>query len=51
MTLEAALTGDRELALQALLLDPICAHLSPPDIRAMGEELLAATRAWLPQFN
>ena len=51
MTLEAALRGDRELALQALMADPLCAHLSPSDVRAMGEELMRATQAWLPQFK
>jgi alpha-galactosidase/6-phospho-beta-glucosidase family protein len=51
MVLEAALMGDRELALQALMLDPLCAHLSPSQVRAMGAELLAATSDWLPQFE
>ena len=50
MTLEAALSGDRELALQALMADPLCAHLSPSEVRRMGLELMAATRKWLPQF-
>jgi alpha-galactosidase len=51
MTLEAALTGDKELALKALMLDPLCSKLPPSDIRKMGEELLSATREWLPQFE
>lgn len=50
MTLDAALTGDRDLALQALMLDPLCSHLSPSRIRQMGLELIEATRAWLPQL-
>jgi len=50
MTLEAALKGDKELALQSLMLDPLCAHLPPSDIRKMGIELIKATKAWLPQF-
>ncbi len=50
MTLEAALKGDKELALQALMLDPLCSHLPPSEIRKMGLELMTATRAWLPQF-
>jgi alpha-galactosidase len=49
MTLQAALTGDRELALHSLLLDPVCSHLAPSQIRAMGNELLAATSKWLPR--
>ncbi|MEI6421742.1 MAG: hypothetical protein WCP55_05945 [Lentisphaerota bacterium] len=50
MTLEAALTGNKELALKALMLDPLCSKLPPSDIRKMGEELLAATKEYLPQF-
>lgn len=49
-TLEAALTGNKELALKALTLDPLCAKLAPSDIRKMGLELMEATRDFLPQF-
>jgi alpha-galactosidase len=51
MTLEAGLSGNRELALKALMLDPLCAKLAPSDIRKMGEDLLSATGEWLPQFD
>ncbi len=51
MTLRAALEGDRELALQALMLDPLCAHLAPSRVRKMGTELMQATREYLPQFK
>ncbi len=51
MTLRAALEGDRELAMQALMLDPQCAHLAPTSVRKMGEELMQATRRYLPQFR
>lgn len=51
MTLEAALTGDHELAMEALMLDPLCAKLTPPQVRQMGSELLAATADYLPQFR
>jgi galacturan 1,4-alpha-galacturonidase len=51
MTLEAALKGDRELALQALMADPACAHMPPDKVRAMGRELMAATTDFLPQFK
>lgn len=50
MTLEAGRTGDRKLALEALALDPLCAHLPFSEVRRMGEELLAATARFLPQF-
>jgi len=51
MTVEAALTGDRGLLLQALLNDPMCGAIR--DYRQMAKmmnELLAANRKWLPQF-
>ena len=51
MTLEAALTGDRELALRSLMTDPLCGHLSPSEVRSMGEDLMSATKDWLPQFK
>ena len=51
MILEAAMKGDRRLAFEALMLDPVCAHLSPKQVRAMGTELMAATKEWLPQFS
>lgn len=51
MTLQAALTGDKELALQALSIDPLCARLAPSKVREMGVKLMSATREWLPQFK
>lgn len=44
LTVRAALEDDRELALHALRIDPVCAHLTPPRIREMGERLLKAHR-------
>jgi len=51
LTLEAAMKGDLELAFQALLADPQCAHIVPGQVRKMGKELLNATRRYLPQFK
>lgn len=51
MTLKAALTGNEKLAFEALMLDPLCRHLTPAQIRQMGEELIAANRNYLPQFS
>ena len=51
MTVEAALAGDRQLALQVLLNDPMCGAIR--DFRLMEkmlDELLRANRRWLPQF-
>ena len=50
MTLEAALTGNRKLAFEALMADPLCSHLPPSKVRQMGSELMEATKEWLPQF-
>lgn len=52
MTVEAAMKGDRNLALQALLNDPLCGII--PDYRnvaKMLDEMLSANRKWLPQFS
>jgi alpha-galactosidase len=51
MTLRAALDGDKELALKALSLDPLCSRLSKDEVGRMGAELMAATSDWLPQFK
>lgn len=51
MTLEAALSGNRKLALEALMLDPLCAKLAPSQTRKMGLDLMEATREYLPQFK
>lgn len=51
MTLEAALSGNRKLAMESLMLDPLCAHLSPAKVRMMGAELLSAAKEILPQFH
>ena len=51
MTLEAALTGNKQLALEALMLDPLCHKLTFAETRQMAEELMAANRKYLPQFN
>lgn len=50
MTVEAALTGDREMALQVLLNDPLSSRLSVVELKSMLEELLEANKQYLPQF-
>jgi alpha-galactosidase len=51
LVVEAALTGDRKIALDALLLDPqTAAVLTPPETARMLDEMLAAEAAYLPQF-
>ena len=51
LTVEAALSGDRNLALQIFLNDPLCGTIGDfRQMEPMMNELLAANRKWLPQF-
>jgi alpha-galactosidase len=49
-TVDAGLTGDRELVHAAMLLDPHAGTLGLATIGQMTDELIDATRRWLPQF-
>jgi alpha-galactosidase len=49
LTVEAALTGDRRVALQALAADPLVESLEQAS--AILEDLLREQREWLPQFH
>ena len=48
MVVDAALTGDRKLALEALLMDPLVKEFS--SAKKMLDQLLRATKKYLPQF-
>ncbi len=50
LTVEAALTGDRTVALEAMLTDPLAGQLPYEQIVTMTDEMLTATKPWLPQF-
>ncbi len=50
-TVEAAVAGDRELVLEAMLADPIAAQVPYEQIIEMTDEMLAATARWLPHFD
>ena len=50
LTVEAALAGSRELALQVLLNDPLSSRLTIPQAKQMLEELLEANQQYLSQF-
>lgn len=51
LTVEAALTGDRDLVRQALALDPLTGAVCNLDeVWAMADEMLEALAPWLPQF-
>jgi alpha-galactosidase len=51
VTVEAALTGDRTLVLEAMLSDQLTSRLPYESIVTITDELLAATAPWLPQFH
>jgi alpha-galactosidase len=50
-TVEAAIAGDRELVLEAMLADPIAAQLPYEQIIEMSDDMLTATARWLPRFD
>ena len=50
MTVQAALTGDRNLALQVLHNDPLSSRLTVVQASQMLEEMLEANKHYLPQF-
>jgi alpha-galactosidase len=49
-TVEAAITGDRDKAVEAMLLDPLAGRIDFDHVELMTDEMLAATAPWLPQF-
>jgi len=48
LVVESALTGDRKMALEALLMDPLVKEYS--SAKRMLDQMLRATREFLPQF-
>ena len=48
LTVEAGVTGDRRLALQAMLLDPVVDSVSAAE--RVLDEMLESQAAYLPQF-
>lgn len=51
LTVEAAMTGDRDLVHAAVALDPLTsALLTLPQIHEMTDRMLVAEARWLPQF-
>ena len=51
MGVDACFTGDRDLALQALRLDPVCSHLGADQVSDMGTRLLQAHKRYVRQFR
>ena len=50
LTVEAALTGDRDVVFQAMLADPLASRIDYEDVWRMTNELIDETAPWLPQF-
>ena len=50
LTVEAAVSGDRERVLEAMLADPLAGRGDFCELVEMTDELLEATSPWLPQF-
>jgi alpha-galactosidase len=50
LTVDAAVTGNRDTAFAAMLLDPLASRLDYDAIATMTDEMLDATAVWLPQF-
>ena len=50
LTVEAAVTGSRDKVVEAMLLDPLAGRIDYDELGTMTDELLDATRRWLPQF-
>jgi len=51
LTIEAALTGDRDLVLAAFMTDPFASRIDYAQLRQMADELIEANKAYLPQFS
>ena len=52
LAMESALTGEPELAMQAVAMDPLTSAVcSLAEAREMTSELIQAERAWLPQYE
>jgi alpha-galactosidase len=51
LTVEAAVSGDRDAVFAALLADPLAGRIDYERLDAMTDDLVAATARWLPQFG
>ena len=50
LTVEAALSGSREKAFEAMLADPLAGRMDFEQLAHMTDEMIDATQQWLPQF-
>jgi alpha-galactosidase len=51
LTVDAALSGDRDLVVEALVTDPFAGRLDRASLAAMADELIEGNQAYLPQFR
>jgi alpha-galactosidase len=50
LSVKAALSGRRDDVLAAMLADPLASRIDYDQMMSMTDELIAATKEWLPQF-
>ncbi|MDQ1468055.1 MAG: galacturan 1,4-alpha-galacturonidase [Actinomycetota bacterium] len=50
LTVEAALTGNRDLVFDAMSVDPLAGRIDYHELQRMVDEMITATSKWLPQF-
>jgi alpha-galactosidase len=50
LTVEAAVSGRRDAVFEAMLVDPLAGRIDYDTLGRMTEEMLTATKPWLPQF-
>ena len=50
LTVEAAVTGDRDRVVDAMLIDPLAGRIDYRELQRMADEMITATSKWLPQF-
>ncbi len=50
LTVDAAVTGDRDTLLAAMMADPLAGRLDVGALERMTAEMVAATKRWLPQY-
>jgi alpha-galactosidase/6-phospho-beta-glucosidase family protein len=50
LAVEAAVAGDRDEVFEAMLVDPLAGRIDYDRLQQMTDEMLDATKRWLPQF-
>ncbi len=50
LAVEAAVAGDRDTVFEAMLVDPLAGRIDYDHLQQMTDEMLDATKRWLPQF-